>query len=70
METATERLDRITKHLNAGGKVMAVTYTKATMYDKRHVSMFRVSGNDLLVQRGKKWDCLNFTPIRFSNLNA
>lgn len=61
-----ERFANIVEHLTNGGKVMVLTYTKATIYDKRHVSMFKTSGNSLFVQRGKKWDCLDFTPVRFS----
>ena len=62
---ARQKLARIQKHLNQGGRVMLVTYTKATIYDKRHGVMFRATKEGLFVQRGKNFDCLNFTPIKF-----
>ena len=66
--TPQERLEKITTHLQAGGRVMTCSYTRPIVYDKRHISMFRATDKDLLVQRGKHWDCLNFTPIKFSTL--
>ena len=64
--TMLERLAQIQQHLTAGGKVMIVTYAKATIYDQRHVGWFTATETDLYVRRGKGKDCLNFTPIKFS----
>lgn len=64
--TAQEKLAKIQAHLASGGKVMTVTYTKATIYSKKHVDMFSATDKDLFVQRGKGRDCLNFTCIKFS----
>jgi hypothetical protein len=57
---------KIAAHLNSGGRVMIATYTKATVYDKRHVAMFKVgkSGSPL-VQRGKHWDDFKWATVRF-----
>lgn len=64
--TAQEKLAKIQAHLAAGGQVMTVTYTKATIYHKKHMAMFTATEKDLFVQSGKRKDCLNFTPIKFS----
>lgn len=64
--TAQEKLAKIQPHLAAGGKVMTVTYAKSTIYSQKHLSMFSATEKDLFVQRGKRKDCLNFTPIKFS----
>jgi len=64
--TTPERLAAIQRHLTAGGKVMVVTYTKGTIYTKKHLSLFSSTKTDLFVQRGKRKECLNLTPIRFS----
>ena len=45
---------------------MIITYTKATIYDQRHVGWFSATEKDLYVRRGKGKECLNFTPIKFS----
>lgn len=52
--------DVIAKHLRAGGRVQITTYTKSTIYDKRHADWFsngKTSG-ELYVRRGKHKDQL------------
>lgn len=63
--TATEKLAKIQHHLDTGGIVQTVTYTRATQYSKKHRDWFSVQGKDLYVRHGKGKVCLNFTPIRF-----
>jgi hypothetical protein len=63
--TAAEKLARIQQHLDAGGVGQTLTYTRATLYSRKHRDWFTVSGNDLYVRQGKRKVCLNFTPIRF-----
>lgn len=66
MAPAQERLAQIQAHLLNNGQVMVVTYTKATIYKKKHLAMFTATEKDLFVARGKSKDCLNFTTIKFS----
>jgi hypothetical protein len=54
----------ITEHLLRVGKAVVMTYTRATIYDRRHVAMFEATRDGLFVRRGKSRDCLNFTTIR------
>lgn len=65
----TDHLTAIQAHLNAGGKVMVVTYTQGTIYTKKHRDWFTANTAGLYVRRGKGKDCLNFTPITFSREN-
>lgn len=58
-------IDEIKNHLSKGGRVVIATHTKATIYDRRHISMFKVGKNGSpLVQRGKHWDDIRYTAIR------
>jgi hypothetical protein len=41
--------------------VLVGTYTKATVY--RHPGQFRCDRTGLYAVRGKRWDCLDFTPF-------
>lgn len=49
--------------LSADGSVVIATYTKATQYDRRHVAMFKATPTGAYVQRGKRWDCIDFAGI-------
>ena len=49
--------------LGANGHVMVVTYTKATRYDRRHAAMFKATPTGAYVQRGKRWDCIDYAGI-------
>lgn len=65
-ETAAAKLARIQAHLAVrGNKIMICTYTRATVYDSRHVGMFRATERSLYVQRGRSWDCIDYCGIRF-----
>jgi hypothetical protein len=63
-----ELLNAIQETLNSGLRVQVSTHLKSTIYDSRHVGMFKVSGNSLYAQRGKKWDCIDYCSIRFEKL--
>jgi hypothetical protein len=41
--TSQELLDVLVAHLNAGKRLMIKSYTRPTVYDKRHITMFRAS---------------------------
>lgn len=56
---------RIAAHLNAGGKVVVATYTRATVYSRRHTDLFRATRSGLLVRSGKHWDCIDHCAIPF-----
>jgi len=47
-----------------GADVITCTYGKATYYSAKHADLFRVRKSGLYVQRGKSWDCLNFTNLK------
>ena len=67
MKTAQERYDAIIAHLHADPKhaVAVCTHLRTTVFRPKHADMFRVRGDDLEMQSGKRWLCLNFTTIRF-----
>lgn len=43
---------KITAHLSAGGRVMVKSYTRPTIYTKRHVDMFRATPESTGVRIG------------------
>ena len=54
----------IKAQLAAGRIVQLTTYTKAMGYDARHADMFRATKAGAFVQRGKSWDCIDFTNLQ------
>ncbi len=53
---------RITDHLREGGVVQVTTYTKSTLYEPKHLGLFRAPGSrgiGAYVRRGKSWDYLS-----------
>ena len=58
-------LEEIKNHLTTGGRVVVATYTKATVYDNRHVNMFSANDKDLFVNHGKRPICITYTSLRF-----
>jgi len=63
--TAAERLAEIQAALKDGRRVQVSTHLKSTVYDERHIAMFRTMKNSLYVQRGRAWDCIDYCSIRF-----
>lgn len=53
----------ITANLKAGNSVSLTTATRSTNYKAKHIDMFRLQGGDVLVQRGKSWDCINYVKV-------
>lgn len=53
----------IMANLDAGNSVSVTTYTRSVSYKAKHKDMFRLRGSDVLVQRGKTWDCINLCKI-------
>lgn len=56
---------RITAHLESAGRVIVGTYTRATVYSRRHAALFRATSSGLLVRSGNHWDCIDHCAIRF-----
>jgi hypothetical protein len=56
---------RIASHLNSGGRVVVGTYTRATVYSRRHADSFRATRSGLYVRIGKHWNCIDYCAIRF-----
>lgn len=53
----------ILANLDAGNSVSVTTYTRSVNYKPKHRAMFKLRGRDVLVQRGKAWDCINLCKI-------
>lgn len=56
-------ISNIQSTLATDGEVHIVGYGRVVKCDKRHVTMFKVTKSGAYVQRGKNWDCLNFSKI-------
>jgi hypothetical protein len=54
----------ITANLAAGNEIQLTTSTRSTIYKAKHIDMFRIKGSSVYVQRGKAWDCINYTHVR------
>lgn len=65
-EELSQVFDNITKHLQAGGKVVIATYSHATVYDIRHLGMMRI-GKDggFYTLHGKHWLDSSYSSFRF-----
>jgi hypothetical protein len=60
-----DRVAAIHAHLDRGGVVQVVTYTKAWLYTAQHRAWFSADDTGLYVRHGRGRVCLNYTPIRF-----
>lgn len=56
---------KIVSHLESGGRVVIGTYTRATIYSRRHATLFRATPSGLYVQSGKHWNCIDYCAISF-----
>lgn len=56
---------RIRACLQAGGRVVIGTYTKATEYGPKHADWFKAEPSGAYVRRGKGWDCIDHSGFRF-----
>ena len=66
MENKKALLENLKNHLNGGGRVLISTYTKATIYDKRHIDYFSATDNDILVRHGKHLVSAKYASIKFT----
>ena len=57
--------ERIIETLNMGGVVQLYNSMRVVNYSQKHVGMFKL-GNDgsMYVQRGKSWDCIDYSGVR------
>jgi hypothetical protein len=59
-----KRFNAISECLKNGGRVVIPTYVRATIYTPRHAGMFRLGkSGSLYVQRGRNWDCIDFSLV-------
>lgn len=77
MTKADRALAWIERQLSEGATVYISTYTKATkITPKRYASwpsdrpLFKVSGSDLLMARGRRYDCIISGSIRLVGITA
>lgn len=63
LHTARRMFRFIATNLDAGNSVSVTTYTRSVNYKAKHRAMFKIVGRDVLVQRGKAWDCINLCKI-------
>jgi hypothetical protein len=57
---------KINNHLANGGHVGIGSYTRPTLYGPKCAGMFKATRTGAYVQRGKRFDCIDFSPIGFS----
>lgn len=61
-----EKFAKICETLQSGGIVQVCTHLKAWQFSKpEHVKFFMLSGNGLFMRRGKSWDCIDYSNLRF-----
>lgn len=60
---ARKRVAVIVAALEAGRTVQLTTATRYTRYTVKHVAMFKATKTGAFVQRGKAWDCIDFTHV-------
>jgi hypothetical protein len=63
LHKARRRFAFIVRNLEAGNTVSLTTATRSTNYKPKHKDMFKIVGRDVYVQRGKSWDCINYTKV-------
>jgi hypothetical protein len=68
-DTTTSSAPRLTAydvnlHLAKGGQVLVSTYTRATLYKRRHAGWFQERDGALHVRHGKGWNRLSNTGAR------
>lgn len=65
--TKQERFDKIIETLKAGGAVIVATYTKATLFDARHIANFKITASGLYAKYGRTWLCIDGCALRFGH---
>lgn len=62
---ARAKVAKIKAHLGSGGVVIVSTMTRAVEYKTKHSEMFKATRTGVYVARGKSWDCIDYSNIRF-----
>lgn len=60
---ARKRIAFIKARLAAGAVVTVATQTHAWHYRQKHADMFKATKSGAFVQRGKRWDCIDWCSI-------
>lgn len=60
----------IQSELQSGKTIVVATYTKATQFTAKHVTMFKATKSGLYVQRGKSWDCIANGSINLCSIRS
>lgn len=60
---ARRLIARINAALADGYTVQLTTYTRYTRYTAKHIGMFRADRSGAYVQRGKRWDCIDYVKV-------
>jgi len=63
MHKARKRIAWIKAQFANGRDVYISTYLSSTRYRPQHADMFRAGKTGAYVQRGKKWDCIDFCNV-------
>ena len=66
--SSAEQYARIMAHFDLGKKVALLGYGRMTVFTTKNRTQFFLSGNDLMLRRGKQAVCLNLTPIKFEKI--
>jgi len=53
--------EAIISRINQGYAIQVTTHTKSFIL--KNASQFKVNASGVYIQRGKKWDCINFCKI-------
>jgi len=61
--SAQAKLDWITDKLDKGMTVYLSTAYKHFAFKAKHKAMLKVKGDSLYMQRGNKWDCVDYCRI-------
>ncbi len=69
-DTAIQKLAKIQSHLTAdkSNRVVIATAYRSTVCAPKHAGMFRATEQNLYIQRGKSWDCIDYCAIRFGRM--
>lgn len=60
---ARRKIAWISARLSEGRKVYIQTNTRTTVCFAKHADMFKATRSGAYLQRGKKWDCIDFCKI-------
>lgn len=61
---ARRKFALIQKHLAAGRTVVISTALRGSKLSAKHAAMVKATRSGLYLQRGKNWDCIDYSAIR------